>query len=90
MSISVVSNKESAPGDLKSSRRREKLQEQFKSILSNSSRKKIEGIEIDSWSAGIINSVLKGLNEDSKATLLDKPIKQIFSICFAVSQGETK
>ena len=74
----------------KESKRREKLQEQFKSILSNSSRKKIEGIEIDSWSAGIINSVLKGLNEDSKATLLDKPIKQIFSICFAVSQGETK
>lgn len=80
MSISVASNKES--------KRREKLQEQIKSILSNSSRKKIEGIEIDAWSAGIINSVLKGLNEDSKATLLDKPIKQIFSICFSVVQSK--
>ncbi len=90
MSISVVPNKESTKEELKGSKRRIKLQEQFKSILSNSSRKKIEGIEIDSWSAGIINSVLRGLNADSKATLLDKPIKQIFSICFAVSQGETK
>jgi hypothetical protein len=85
MSISIASNKESTD---KGSKRRENLQKQFKTILSNSSRKKIEGIEIDSWSAGIINSVLKGLNDDSKATLLDKPIKQIFSICFSVVQAK--